>query len=176
MAFLGQKAVLIAAMLVFPNPLFAAPDYSAGDIVQTLVRFSSRGAARGICIGTVEECKAQTSPSPGLDIKIDFDYDSSRLTANARENLLEIAKALKNEQLAPFSFVVEGHTDARGTEEYNQKLSERRARSVRAFLVRHGVARKRIYAIGVGKSDPRSENSLDAINRRVEIHVNLTQE
>ena len=71
--------------------------------------------------------------------------------------------------------VVEGHTDARGTDAYNQKLSERRANAVREVLVnQYGVDASRVNAVGYGESRPVADNASDtgrAINRRVEAEV-----
>ena len=69
---------------------------------------------------------------------------------------------------------VEGHTDNVGSPEYNQGLSERRAYSVRDYLVEQGVAPSRVTAIGFGETQPKGSNDTPEgrqINRRVEIHI-----
>jgi OmpA-OmpF porin, OOP family len=71
-------------------------------------------------------------------------------------------------------FVIEGHTDAVGSEESNMQLSERRATSVQLFLIEHGVPADRIVAIGKGESQPLTSNDTPenrANNRRVEIVI-----
>jgi len=69
---------------------------------------------------------------------------------------------------------VEGHTDATGSDEYNQQLSERRAASVRDFLAQQGVGMNRMVAVGYGASRPVADNQTRegrAKNRRVEIVI-----
>ena len=83
--------------------------------------------------------------------------------------------ALRDPRLAAFSFLIAGHTDAKGGVEFNQKLSERRADAVRSYLIaQFGIAAERLSAKGYGKSqllDP--ANPEDGVNRRVQI-INIT--
>lgn len=67
-----------------------------------------------------------------------------------------------------------GHTDAKGSDSYNQNLSERRAASVRQYLVGKGIASSRMTSVGHGESQPVATNETDegrALNRRVELKV-----
>jgi outer membrane protein OmpA-like peptidoglycan-associated protein len=69
---------------------------------------------------------------------------------------------------------VEGHTDSIGTDDYNQKLSERRADSVRDYLTSNGIGQSSVVALGMGKADPVASNDSAAgrqQNRRVEMVV-----
>ena len=102
---------------------------------------------------------------------INFGLDSAQLDQTARAELDEFAKALKDNRLSTFRFVVEGHTDASGPDRYNQNLSQRRAQSVAAFLAANGVQAARLEAIGLGKSHPRVANPYDPVNRRVEMRI-----
>ena len=104
---------------------------------------------------------------------VTFELDSADLTAEARENLAVFAEMMKDERLKIASFVVEGHTDARGGDEYNVDLSEARATSVRDYLVGLGVSQDRLAAVGFGKSKPRVDDELDPENRRVELRIDL---
>jgi len=85
------------------------------------------------------------------------------------------AAALRDPRLAAFSFLIAGHTDAKGGVEFNQKLSERRAEAVSHYLVtQFGIAPARLSAKGYGKSqllDP--ANPEDGVNRRVQV-INVT--
>jgi outer membrane protein OmpA-like peptidoglycan-associated protein len=69
---------------------------------------------------------------------------------------------------------VEGHTDSKGSEAYNQQLSERRAQAVRDALVNRGVDSRRLRVIGYGESQPISSD--DAVNRRVELRIEPIQQ
>ena len=98
------------------------------------------------------------------------------LLPGAREKLDHVAEALKNQ--ADHKMVVEGHTDSQGTESSNMELAQRRAQSVRDYLVSRGVPNEIISATGIGQSRPVSDNSTPAgraNNRRVEIIVQPTE-
>ncbi|MBZ9985866.1 OmpA family protein [Mesorhizobium sp. BH1-1-5] len=170
----GSSALALAAVL-FSTHVYADPLQKSEDIVKFFAG-QNLGASRGICVGTEEECKskAQKNEAPqkaGLDMMINFALDSAQLDQTARSELDEFAKALKDNRLSTFSFVVEGHTDATGTDRYNQDLSQRRAQSVAAFLEANGVVSARLEAIGLGKSHPRVSNPYDPVNRRVEMRI-----
>ena len=103
---------------------------------------------------------------------VNFDFDKSNIRPDARPILDEAVATLKNEPDIRIS--VEGHTDAIGTDAYNQKLSERRARSVADYLQRGGIARSRMTTAGFGESKPIASNATDdgrAQNRRVELRI-----
>jgi len=172
----GGSALALAAMLLSTH-VYADPLQKSEDIVKFFAGQGDLGASRGICVGTEEECKskAEKNESPpqkaGLDMMINFALDSAQLDQTARAELDEFAKALKDNRLSTFSFVVEGHTDATGTDRYNQDLSQRRAQSVAAFLEANGVESARLEAIGLGKTHPRVANPYDPVNRRVEMRI-----
>ncbi|NOK33414.1 DUF4398 domain-containing protein [Corallococcus exercitus] len=100
-----------------------------------------------------------------------FATNATELLPAARDRLSEVATALK-ESKNPL--LIEGHTDSRGTDDYNEQLSERRAESVRNFLVNQGVPAERIQIRGMGEERPVASNGTAegrANNRRVEIVV-----
>ncbi|HUI28402.1 MAG TPA: OmpA family protein [Candidatus Kryptonia bacterium] len=121
--------------------------------------------------------QAEPAPPPPMKKKIvlrgvNFDFDKSNIRADARPVLNEAIATLKQE--GDISIVAEGHTDSRGTEEYNQALSLRRANAVRDYLVAGGVAASRITVEGYGESKPVASNNTDdgrAQNRRVELRI-----
>ncbi|HSL61600.1 MAG TPA: OmpA family protein [Desulfotignum sp.] len=96
-----------------------------------------------------------------------FDYDKSTLLPGGIAELQRISEVLNK---YPQTIIeVGGHTDTRGSEEYNQRLSERRAEAVKNELIRNGVMAQRINAVGYGESRPISSDH--AMNRRVEIII-----
>ncbi len=107
----------------------------------------------------------------GIKITFDsglmFDYDEYLLTPSTKENLTGLAKTLNKYQ--DTNILIEGHTDKSGTEKYNMKLSEKRAKSVATFLEQLNVANSRITTNGYGELQPISEN--DQANRRVEVAI-----
>ena len=129
--------------------------------------------------GTEAECRTsgQSEPlsagiaPPSFDLRITFALDSDRLTPAARQNLNEFAKALNDPRLKVFSFAVEGHTDARGTDEHNNDLSKRRAEAVVRHLESLGIERERILPRALGSSQPRTADPMDPSNRRVETRL-----
>lgn len=103
---------------------------------------------------------------------VNFDTNKANIRADAQPILNEAAKTLSDN--ATIQIAVEGHTDSRNTEEYNQKLSERRAGSVRDYLAAKGVDKARMTAVGFGESRPVASNDSAegmAQNRRVELRI-----
>jgi outer membrane protein OmpA-like peptidoglycan-associated protein len=96
-----------------------------------------------------------------------FDYNSATLKPGAYPEIDRVAGVLNN--YPQTNIRVEGHTDASGSEAYNQQLSERRAEAVRNAMIQRGVDPRRITAVGYGESQPIS--SIDAMNRRVNIVI-----
>ena len=103
---------------------------------------------------------------------VNFDFDKSNIRPDARAILDEAVSTLKAEPQIRVS--VEGHTDAIGSDAYNQKLSERRAEAVADYLARGGIARARLSTKGFGESEPVASNMDEdgrAQNRRVELRI-----
>jgi outer membrane protein OmpA-like peptidoglycan-associated protein len=101
-----------------------------------------------------------------------FDFDSAALRPENRETLSRIAGVLLASE--GYRLFIDGHTDDIGTEQYNQRLSERRAASVRDYLVKAGVPADIIAVRGFGKSNPliqaKTQDAREK-NRRVEIGI-----
>lgn len=101
-----------------------------------------------------------------------FAFDSAELTVEARNQLQGLLAKLQNADVV--SIKVVGHTDSQGSDVYNQKLSERRASSVAAFLLSQGLAPNKLTSQGAGESQPVADNATEegrAQNRRVELHI-----
>ena len=113
----------------------------------------------------------QQADEVALSIEILFPYDSAELTAAAKEHLKPVGEALASEKLQNLAFVVEGHTDAIGGDEYNKSLSEKRAASVKQFLAdTFHINPSRMQIRGKGKSDLLDPgNPGSEANRRVRI-------
>lgn len=108
---------------------------------------------------------------------VTFGFDSSELTSDARTALNDASAVMR--EYPETRITVAGHTDSSGAEDYNQRLSERRAQAVGNYLVQGGVARQRINMVGYGESQPIASNASQqgqAQNRRVEITLTPTQQ
>lgn len=109
-------------------------------------------------------------PKPSLSLLIQFDFDSARLRDESRPALDNLARALRSEELKTSKFAIEGHTDAKGRPDYNQRLSQQRAETILKYMVMQGVQPERMTAMGKGSSEPaNAADPLAAENRRVRI-------
>ena len=108
---------------------------------------------------------------------MNFDYDKATIKAEFRPVLDEAAQTLKDNP--EINVRIEGHTDSIGSDSYNQRLSERRAQAVKAYLVSRGIAASRLTTEGKGESEPIADNTKNgrdnpegrAMNRRAELKV-----
>jgi outer membrane protein OmpA-like peptidoglycan-associated protein len=101
-----------------------------------------------------------------------YDYDSDVVRSEARTNLRNLAASL--DKYEGSDLLIVGHTDDRGSDSYNQRLSERRAEAAAGYLVSQGVARSRITTTGLGESEPVGSNATpagQAQNRRIEVAI-----
>ncbi|WP_373515095.1 OmpA family protein [Persicitalea sp.] len=99
-----------------------------------------------------------------------FDFDSYALTAETRKNLDNVAEVLN--EYEDTDILVEGHTDSKGTDSYNQNLSEKRAMAVSTYLKAKNVKSRRLESVGYGETQPiATEPDKQALNRRVEVVI-----
>jgi outer membrane protein OmpA-like peptidoglycan-associated protein len=111
-----------------------------------------------------------------LDDIIHFEFNSPVIRSNSFGLVRRVAHFIK-ENPGILEVSIEGHADARGTEEYNLRLSEERAASTRELLVRFGVDEPRLHVVGYGKSRLKVPTlSADPRNRRVEFIVTRVAE
>ena len=156
-----------------------AGSVSASAIVEALLpekagpvtRSMAKSVTRGINI------EGELPPEldlPSISLTINFEFDSARLTNDGMLTLRTLGEALADKRLQGMQFQIAGHTDDVGTPEYNQDLSERRAKAVVTHLVSfYGIAADRLKPVGYGKSRlVDTANPKSALNRRVEI-INL---
>ena len=176
---LGLALVLSAAPVLGQG---VAPTYTADELAAILNRDAGSAAianpvaTRGLTAGHGVEAATPDAGTPGSgvvpDLRVTFAFGSADLTPQARAQLDELAQALKMDALSSFQFRVSGHTDAVGSDEYNEWLSQERASSVVSYLNQHGVDSQRLEAIGLGEremADP--QNPQSGVNRRVEIRT-----
>jgi OOP family OmpA-OmpF porin len=136
------------------------------------------GSSRGLTFDILNSGKPGAKGVPNsVKLKIEFDFDSARIREGSYGLLNELGKALKDRALAGRRVAIAGHTDATGKKDYNQRLSERRAASVKDYLVqRCGIDPATLRTEGYGESRPLVKNSSPANrqrNRRVEVRLDL---
>jgi outer membrane protein OmpA-like peptidoglycan-associated protein len=108
---------------------------------------------------------------PQFDMEIYFDFNSSNISQEAIPTLIKLGQTLNDPSLSQQSIIISGHTDAVGSDDYNQELSESRAQSVKAFLVYNfQIDPKRLIAVGYGEEQLKNASMPDADeNRRVSV-------
>jgi outer membrane protein OmpA-like peptidoglycan-associated protein len=113
--------------------------------------------------------QANPPATKSINARVQFEFDSFRLTDDAKAVLDRLAGVLNDDLMKDKVVEIEGHTDAVGPDAYNLTLSQLRARSVRAYLIQqHGIAPERLPFVGKGEAelyDPGHPNA--AVNRRV---------
>jgi outer membrane protein OmpA-like peptidoglycan-associated protein len=165
----------------------AAVGHATGSTVRGAIIGAAVGGTAGAVIGHQMDVQAKELQYdlPGAHVQrigegiavtfpdgLLFPFDSDQLRPEARENMRAFAASLV--KYPNTKALVVGHTDSVGSAEYNQRLSERRARSAADFIVSHGVDRSRIMIVGSGMNEPIAGNDTDAgrsQNRRVEVAI-----
>jgi outer membrane protein OmpA-like peptidoglycan-associated protein len=127
--------------------------------------------SRSLSTGEREQIAAIVTNKPKIDLEINFDYNSDRISAKSLPSVQALGRALANPDLKGSTFILAGHTDAKGGDAYNQDLSERRADSMKRYLVeKSGIPAADLVTVGYGKTklkDP--ANPLSEVNRRVQV-------
>ncbi|MGJ4902286.1 OmpA family protein [Bradyrhizobium sp. HKCCYLRH2060] len=170
-ALAGQKKPLTRGLSMSP-PSEAAPAVSPE---QDKFLQSIRGrSTRSLSSAEREEIAAVAKTKPNIDLEITFDYNSANISQKSLPSVQALGRALTNAELKGSTFVVAGHTDAAGGEAYNQDLSERRADSIKRYLVeKFGIAGADLVTVGYGKSKLKDPSQpLAEVNRRVQV-VNM---
>lgn len=108
--------------------------------------------------------------SRALEFQVNFEFNSYKLTADDRLQIERLARIIKSKTTQEQRFTVEGHTDKKGTYDYNLTLSTRRANEVKSILVQEGIENARLSAIGKSFSElANREQPFAAENRRVKV-------
>jgi outer membrane protein OmpA-like peptidoglycan-associated protein len=112
-----------------------------------------------------------TANKPKIDLEINFDYNSASISQASMPSVQHLGEALSDPQLKGSTFVVSGHTDGIGGETYNQDLSERRADTIKRYLVdKYHIASGDLVTVGYGKTKLKdAANPADPLNRRVQV-------
>ncbi len=167
-----------SALLVF---FLAACSTTPKDTADSSGSGSSTSSSDVSSSGSDSEAGSEASIVPGsqedlivnVGDRVFFNYDSSELDADAQELLQDQVAWLK--QYSDVSVIIEGHCDERGTREYNLALGEKRAQSVKNYLISLGISSDRVTTISYGKERPAVIGSNDgawAQNRRSVTLVN----
>ena len=129
---------------------------------------------RSLSIDERQQIANVAQERPRIDLEIKFDYNSANIAKTALGDMDNLGKALTDPSLKGATFVLAGHTDAVGSEEYNQDLSGRRADSVKRYLTeKFSLAPDRLVTAGYGKTRLKNKDNPKALeNRRVEV-VNM---
>jgi outer membrane protein OmpA-like peptidoglycan-associated protein len=130
-----------------------------------------RGLERVLSASEREEVAAIAKDKPKIDLEITFDYNSADITAKSMPSVQALGRALTNPDLRGSTFVVAGHTDAAGLEAYNQDLSQRRADSIKRYLIdKFSIAGTDLVTVGYGKTKLKDPSKPFAeVNRRVQV-------
>jgi outer membrane protein OmpA-like peptidoglycan-associated protein len=175
-ALTPENKPITRSLSMGPPAAQTAPDGEEAKFVQSL----RNRPPRSLSSGEREQISTIVKSKPKIDLEINFDYNSDRISAKSLHSVQALGRALANPELKGSTFVVAGHTDAAGGDAYNQDLSERRADSIRRYLVeKSGIPVADLIAVGYGKTqlkDP--DHPLSESNRRVQVvnAVNKTTE
>src|SRR5262245_27239092 len=178
----------------------AAGGAAAGAVIGKVAGSTAKGAIIGAVVGGAagaiighemdKQAKEIKQNIPGAKVErvgegilvtfdsgLLFDFDSDALRPETRSNLRKLAQSL--DKYPGTDLLVAGHTDAVGSQSYNQGLSERRSRSAGNYLVSQGVSSSRLRTKGLGETEPVATNDTEAgrqANRRVEVAIYASKE
>lgn len=165
----GLKAPRTRSLGAQERPALSADDLATLNRIRRTRSLSSADRA---------EMAEIAGKRPSIDLQIYFDFDSADLSSKAEPQLNSLGQALTSPELAGSVIMLGGHTDAKGSDGYNQSLSERRAETVKRFLIeRYKIPADNLVAAGYGEARLKNKANPDAAeNRRVEIINMATRE
>jgi outer membrane protein OmpA-like peptidoglycan-associated protein len=195
---LNLACMTLAVGLALPWGLgvaLAAEERSADDIVKALKPRITRGLTtspadaarnaeetkfvntlrnrptRSLTVAERDQITSISKKRPSIDLEVNFDYNSDNIGAKAMPQVTALGEALSSSDLKGGTFILAGHTDAKGSETYNQGLSERRAEAVRRFLSeKYGVEVSNLVTVGYGKTQLKNAATpFGSENRRVQV-------
>jgi outer membrane protein OmpA-like peptidoglycan-associated protein len=196
---LNLVCMILAVGLALPSGLgvaLAAEERSADDIIKALkpqritrgLTTSPADAARNaqetkfvnslrnrptrsLTFAEREQITSIAKKRPSIDLEVNFDYNSDNIGSKAAPQVTALGEALSSSDLKGSTFILAGHTDAKGGDTYNQGLSERRAEAVRRFLAeKYGIDASNLVTVGYGKTQLKNPSGPFASeNRRVQV-------
>lgn len=196
---LGTAALLLLTSCATKTQTGAAVGAAGGAVVGGLIGHAAGSTATGAIIGAAaggivgavigsqmdKQAQELKQNIPGATVErvgegitvtfasgLLYDFDSDVVLPTAGSNLQALAASLH--KYPGSDLLIVGHTDAVGSESYNQNLSERRAASAANYLVAQGVARTRVATRGVGETEPAATNDTEAgraQNRRIAVAI-----
>ena len=202
--FSGIKAITICAALSMTAGLALAGDNAAVPAIDIIHALQPKPLTRGLSIGapavdpavkakevnfieTVRNRKTRSlstgereeiaeiaSTKPKIDLEIHFDFNSADISKESMPSVQALGDALSNPSLRGSTFVVAGHTDGVGGDAFNQGLSERRADTIKQYLVsKYHIPGGDLVTVGYGKTKLKdAADPTDGVNRRVQV-VNM---
>jgi outer membrane protein OmpA-like peptidoglycan-associated protein len=196
---LNLVCMILAVGLALPSGLgvaLAAEERSADDIIKALkparitrgLTTSPADAARNaqetkfvnslrnrptrsLTFAEREQITSIAKKRPSIDLEVNFDYNSDNIGSKAMPQVSALGQALASPDLKGGTFIVAGHTDAKGSDTYNQGLSERRAEAVKRFLAeKYGIDASNLLTVGYGKTQLKNPaGPFASENRRVQV-------
>ena len=172
---LTQEQIVNALTPARTRSLTLTPGESAATAQAQLPDSMRNRPAHSLTPGERDQITALAASRPSIDIEISFDFRSAKISRAAATTVDMLGKALSNPDLKGSTFVLAGHTDAKGSLSYNQELSEKRVDTVRHYLVTHfKLPPASLVAVGYGKTRLKNESDpLGPENRRVQV-VNMS--
>ena len=131
--------------------------------------------SRSLTTAEREQISTIAQKKPSIDLEVNFEYNSATIGPKATPQVTNLGKALTSDELKGATLIVAGYTDAKGTDTYNQSLSERRADAVKQFLAeKYGVDAANLVTVGYGKGHLKNQfDPFSADNRRVQV-INMS--
>ena len=185
LALAGENNVtkddILSALYVKPQPLTRGlsvgtpqADPTAKAREESFLASIRNRRTRSLSLGEREEIAEIAATKPKIDLEINFDFNSALIRPSSMPSVQALGQALSDPKLKGSTFIVAGHTDGVGGDAFNQDLSERRADTIKRYLVdNYRVPSGDLVAVGYGKTKLKnSQDPTDAINRRVQV-VNM---
>ncbi len=171
---LTEEQIVKALTPITTRSLTLTPADTAGAAEKKLLDSVRNRTAHSLTPNEREQIAAAAAAKPSIDIEINFDYRSAKISRSAAPVVNTLGRALSSADLKGTTFILAGHTDGKGSLPYNQELSEKRVDTVKRYLVDHfKLSPTSLVAVGYGKTRLKNENDpFGPENRRVQV-VNM---